>query len=412
MLEKLIPPLQSRPVLRHGIEWGIAGYIIIMPVALAIVHGAQCVLYDWCNGTLLNTFGAGVKEAFASQHGLWHLAHATLVGAAASGFSYATGKENQKERSLLEQHERFSRSITEGAKDAIIVMDSSGKAVFWNPAAETVFGYSRDEMMGRYIHDAIIPPEHAGSHTSALSPFSRTGLGAAIGQTVERTGMRKDGTKIDIALSLSSVRRGEEWLGVAVVRDITALNRQKEEKDDRMEKYASLLGGLEAGFFRTTVEGNYVEVNQAFAEMFGYDSIDDVKRTSVTRLYANPEDRGALVERLKEQGSSHQQNITLLKKNGKPISVNEDVYFTGSTLAGVITEAKKTNGKLLIPICAYCNNARDDNVWVPAERYFVRHKAAIQDPSNDYAFTHGICPPCLSNLEQELSQMEPAHANN
>ena len=223
--------------------------------------------------------------------------------------------------------------------------------------------------------------------------------------------MRKDGTKIDIALSLSSVRKGHEWLGIGVVRDTTEQNRQKKEKDDRMEKYASLLGGLEAGFFRTTVEGTYIEVNQAFADMFGYDSIDEVKRTSATRLYANAEDRCSLVETLKERGSSHQQRITLLKKDGKPITVNEDVYFTGSTLAGVITEAKKTSGNLLIPICAYCNNARDHDVWVPAELYFMRNKAAIQDPANNYAFTHGICPRCLSNLEQELSQMEPVHAN-
>jgi PAS domain S-box-containing protein len=333
-----------------------------------------------------------------------------MVGAAASAFGYAIDKENRKELTLLEEHERFSRSITEGAKDAIIVMDSNGKAVFWNPAAEQLFGYARDEMIGAEIDKAIIPAENIRAHTSALASFARTGQGAVVGQTVELTGVRKDGTKIGIALSLSSVRKGYEWLAVGVVRDITEQNRQKKEKDDRMEKYASLLGGLEAGFFRTTVDGNYIEVNQAFADMFGYDSIDDVKSTSVTRLYSKPGDRGALLEKLQAQGSSHQQNITLLKKDGQPISVNEDVYFTGSTLAGVITEAKKTGGNLLIPICAYCNNARDIDVWVPAERYFARHKAAIQNPSSDYAFTHGICPRCLSHLEQELSQVETVHA--
>ena len=412
MIEKLVPQLRSRPVLRYGIEWGIAAYLIIMPAALAIAHGAQCELYNWCNGSLLDTLGSGVKEAFASQHGLWHLAHATMVGAAASGFGYAVNKENEKDKRLLEEHERFSRSITEGAQDAIIVMDSIGKAVFWNPAAEKIFGYTRDEMIGANVHDAIIPPEYVHSHTSALASFGQTGEGAAVGKTVELMGMRKDGAKIEMALSLSSVRKGEEWLGVGVVRDITEQNRQKKEKDDRMEKYASLLGGLEAGFFRTTIEGEYIEVNQAFADMFGYDSIDDVKRTSVTRLYANPEARGSLLERLKEKGSAHQQNITLLTKAGKPIHVNEDVYFTGSTLAGVITEAKTSNSNLLIPICAYCNNARENDVWVPAERYFARNKAVIQNPANDYSFTHGICPRCLSNLERELSQMKPVLAGD
>lgn len=411
MIEKLVPQLRSRPVLRYGIEWGIAAYLIIMPAALAIAHGAQCELYNWCNGSLLDTLGSGVKEAFASQHGLWHLAHATLVGAAASAFGFAIDKENQREKSLLEEHERFSRSISEGAKDAIIVMDSAGKAVFWNPAAEKLFGHTRDEMIGTKIDETIIPPEYVRAHTSALPSFSRSGQGGAVGQTVEFAGLRKDGTKIDIALSLSSVRKGSEWLGVGVVRDVTEQNRQRKEKEDRMEKYASLLGGLEAGFFRTNVDGTYIEVNQAFADMFGYDSIDDVKRTSVTRLYSKPEDRDALLETLKAQGSSHQQDITLLRKDGKPIRVNEDVYFTGSTLAGVITEAKESGGKLLIPICAYCNNARDSDVWMPAERYFVRHKAAIQNPSSDYFFTHGICPRCLSRLEQELSQVEPVQVN-
>jgi PAS domain S-box-containing protein len=126
----------------------------------------------------------------------------------------------QAQTALRESDERLS-TITDVARDAIIMMDDSGLVTFWNPAAEATFGYAANDVFGRKLHEFLVPERFRAAHAAAFGRFCATGEGGAIGKTVELSATRKDGTEIPVELSLSAMKIGDKWHAVGVVRDIT-----------------------------------------------------------------------------------------------------------------------------------------------------------------------------------------------
>src|SRR4030066_73090 len=104
------------------------------------------------------------------------------------------------ERKLMEQQVRASeekfRAISNSVKDALILVDDTGKIVFWNPSAEKTFGYTSEEAMYKEIHMLVSPgarEEVRKVIELGLKEFAETGRTAFIRETIELTARRKDG---------------------------------------------------------------------------------------------------------------------------------------------------------------------------------------------------------------------------
>jgi|GEM_PF-1787781 len=112
-------------------------------------------------------------------------------------------------------------AITNSAQDAIIMMDSEGKVIFWNPASERILGYPSQEALGKSLHRLIAPEEFLPKHQMAFPEFQKTGRGGAVDKMLELRAVRKDGKEIDVELSLSAIKIGDSWNAVGLIRDIT-----------------------------------------------------------------------------------------------------------------------------------------------------------------------------------------------
>lgn len=124
------------------------------------------------------------------------------------------------EEKLQDSEERF-RVMTASAQDAIISMNDEGCVTFWNEAAERIFGYAKQEMLGVAAHDHLAAPCYRENYQRALATWRVNGQGAAINKTLELTALRKDKSEVPIELSLSSVRIKGTWNAIAIIRDIT-----------------------------------------------------------------------------------------------------------------------------------------------------------------------------------------------
>lgn len=136
--------------------------------------------------------------------------------------------ERIKAREELQDSEAKYQTITDAAKTAIIMMDGSGRISFWNPAAVRIFGYSREEALGKDLHTLFAPKEHQAAYRQGFEKFKATGKGPAIGKTLELYAVRKDGTEFPIELSLSAIQVKGRWNAIGIVRDITE-RKQAEE---------------------------------------------------------------------------------------------------------------------------------------------------------------------------------------
>jgi len=112
---------------------------------------------------------------------------------------------------LAESEERWRRAA-ETARDAIVTIDGeSGAVTSWNAAAEAMFGYSKDETIGRVLHDFLPPPRFRQAASDGMTHFATTGKGAAIDKTLELTALHKNGVEFPIEISLAATRIGEKW---------------------------------------------------------------------------------------------------------------------------------------------------------------------------------------------------------
>jgi diguanylate cyclase (GGDEF)-like protein/PAS domain S-box-containing protein len=132
------------------------------------------------------------------------------------------------EKELQERNEILS-TIMESARDAIIMIDNKGNVTFWNPAAERLFGYSREEVMGKELHRLMIQDERLYEvYKEAFKRFQLSGKRNAVGKTIELKAKHKDGYEIDVELSLSAVKIKDTWHALGIVRDISERKKYEE----------------------------------------------------------------------------------------------------------------------------------------------------------------------------------------
>ena len=114
----------------------------------------------------------------------------------------------------------FKRSM-EAALHAIIVIDQTGTVFEFNPAAEEIFGFGRDDAVGREMADLIVPESLREAHRKGMQTFLKTGEGPVLGKKIEVPGLKSDGDEIllELAIMEASGDRGPIFIGYA--RDIT-----------------------------------------------------------------------------------------------------------------------------------------------------------------------------------------------
>src|SRR6516225_2627565 len=116
------------------------------------------------------------------------------------------------------------RLILETALDAVVVMKPDGVVADWNDRAVGVFGWSRDEAVGRIMADLIIPERYREAHRNGLRRYLESGKGKVLGKRIEVSGLRKNGEEFPVELSISPIQDRENILFVGFVRDITERN--------------------------------------------------------------------------------------------------------------------------------------------------------------------------------------------
>ena len=112
------------------------------------------------------------------------------------------------------------RAVLGTARDAIVSIDGDGHITLFNPAAEAIFGYRAEEVLGENV-SRLMPPPYRDEHDDYIRRFQRTGEARAIGRIRSVHGRRKNGEVFPIELSVSESRLGEDVLYTAILRDIT-----------------------------------------------------------------------------------------------------------------------------------------------------------------------------------------------
>jgi adenylate cyclase len=193
----------------------------------------------------------------------------------------------------LSASEQRLQAILHSANDAIISADASGRVVLWNRYAETLLGYTQDEMIGEPL-TVIIPERHRDSHREGIERVAGGGEHRVIGRTVELTALHRSGHEIPIELSLATWKVDDQRFFGGIVRDISerkkaeealqVANKSLSEKNEQLEalsaklaKYLSrqVYDSIFEGRTEVRVQSYRKELTVFFSDIQGFTELTD-----------------------------------------------------------------------------------------------------------------------------------------
>jgi PAS domain S-box-containing protein len=145
-------------------------------------------------------------------------------------------EKTRAQEALSESEERL-RTICDSTLDAVVMIDAEGRVVFWNPAAEEMFGYGGREIVGQLVHQILAPSYLRERANLSFQRFTKHGRGRAVGRLMRLEAVRKDGTTFPVELSISGFQREGQWWASAIIRDVT----QRKRAEKALEEYAIAL---------------------------------------------------------------------------------------------------------------------------------------------------------------------------
>ena len=217
---------------------------------------------------------------------------------------------------LLQVNNALLSSLVESSDDAIISKSLDGTITSWNKAAETMFGYSANEIIGKPI-SLLVPKEGQEEFASLMEKIKQD-------QRIkhfETERIRKDGSIINVSVTLSPIKsRDGKIIGLSkIVRNISERRKNEEERI----KLASIVESSDDAILAMDLNGKIVSWNRGAVKMFGYEE-KELMGKSVQIIY--PSERTdeliEIIHRLKSGSRIEHFETERKRKDGVTIDVS------------------------------------------------------------------------------------------
>jgi PAS domain S-box-containing protein len=170
--------------------------------------------------------------------------------------------------------EEFKTAVLTASLDCVIGMDHEGEVVEFNAAAERLFGYSREEALGRELAELIVPEELRERHRAGLRRYLNGDPGEIIDRRTELPALHKNGTVIPVELTVTRIPRSEPPLFTGFLRDTT----DRAEAERVRQHMAEVVRGTQDAVLSKDLEGIVTSWNPAAERLYGYRAEDAIGR--------------------------------------------------------------------------------------------------------------------------------------
>ena len=222
----------------------------------------------------------------------------------------------------------LARLIIDTAHDAFVAIDEDNRVIDWNRQAEAMFGWRREEILGKPLAETIVPPQHRAAHLAGIVRFLKTGQGRVINERVQITALHRDGREFPVELTIRAIRRGGDgdgggeghgWVFAAFVQDITERVRAAEEIRRLSKQNELILGFAGEGIYGLDADGVTAFANPAAVRLTGWE---------LSEIVGKPQHD--LIHHTKADGSPYPRGecpIYAALKDGVVHHVSDEVFW-------------------------------------------------------------------------------------
>jgi PAS domain S-box-containing protein len=152
--------------------------------------------------------------------------------------------ERQLSLDRIQESEARKAAILEASLDALVTIDNEGRVVEFNSAAESIFGYCREDVVGRELVSLIVPPRSRAQAVDAFQRYRKTGDSGLLGRRFDSGAMRSDGSEFPVEVAMAPIGTGDQRMLTLFVRDTTARKKAEYEVIRYQDRLRTLMADL------------------------------------------------------------------------------------------------------------------------------------------------------------------------
>ena len=224
------------------------------------------------------------------------------------------------------------RSVFENAQDGFYRADQDGRLLWLTPSASQMLGYATtQELIGKPITELYVRPERRSQFLEELEREGRV-------TDYEVELRHRDGTQVVVSTNSYFFRDDDGRLaGVeGVIRDITGRKAAERALAQSEERYRSLLANLPVGIFRSTPDGRFISVSPGMVAMFGFESEAAMLGADITSLYADAEERDAVMQHLRREGAVTDYEMEMIRRDSSTFWVSGSKHVVYDDIGRVL----------------------------------------------------------------------------